>query len=311
MPTPLTDLLTHDGFRTGAVLGLVAAAVVALVARRAGRPRPWAGLAFGVAVVVGVAERSGVEAGTVAGLVLLAAGGHLAARRPTVVRVGAALPGAAIFTWAAAPESPSWAVPTILAVTLVGGALLARFDEAFAPSGLPPVLLAVTTAGIYATTPDTEHAAILLGAAVPVALLGRPRPLASLGAAGSFVVAALMSWDVVVEGSGRDGAVVGGLACLGVLALEPLVRQACAPRSRGTVRDADAGVTVTQAILVVALHVAVVIVSSRVAGLRDSAVEALAICAIAYAGAAALLAWRPLQVTADRPAVEGSGARDR
>jgi hypothetical protein len=99
--------------------------------------------------------------------------------------------------------------------TVVGGALVADCDRSWGRRGLTPVLLAVTVLGIYGTTPDTEHARVLAGVALPIALLGWPRPLASLGAAGSSVATALVSWTAVVDGLGRPGAVAGAIAGLG------------------------------------------------------------------------------------------------
>jgi hypothetical protein len=286
LPSPLTDLFSHDGFRAGAPYGVVAAALVALVAALLRRPLPWAGPAFGAAMVAAMAQHGvTVEPPTLAGLVLLAAGGYLATDRGTLIGAAAALPGTALFAWSAAPADLTWALPTILAVTVVGGATAASFDDRFGPTGLPPVLLAVTALGVYLTTPDTEHSAILLGAAAPVALLGCPglvgrRPVASLGTGGAFLAPALVAWVVAIDGVGRDGAVVGGIACLGVFVLEPLTRGA---------RPAPTAGARTHAVLVGAVHVGVVAVCSRVAGLRDSAVDALVLCALAYAVGAVLL----------------------
>jgi hypothetical protein len=177
-------------------------------------------------------------------------------------------------------------------VALVGGVLVATFDRVLGPRGVAPVLLAVTMLGIYLTTPDTEHSAILLGAALPIALLSLPWPLASLGVGGSFAAVALVAWDVAVDGAGRDGAVVGGIACLGMLVVEPVVRWAAQGRS-----IPPAPVPLRYAATVVALHLGVVAVCSRVGGLRSSALEAFVVCTLAYAAAAAALVvqagWRP------------------
>lgn len=290
MLTPLTDLMSLDGFRAGVAFGLLATALVGLAALLGRRVLPWAGLAFGAAMVAGIDDRFGFEVEVIGALVVLAVGGYAVAGRGWLLRIAASLPGAVLFVDAARLDSPGWAVPTVLAVTVVGGVLAGDLDRAFAHRGLGPVLLAVTALGIYLTTPDTEHSSILLGAAVPVALLGWPRPLASLGVGGAFVAAALVGWDVVVDGIGRDGAVVGGIACLGMFAIEPVVRTAARGLSR-TGRGADTGQPMRDALMVAALHVAVVALCSRVAGLRQSGAEALVISGVVYAGAAALLAW--------------------
>jgi hypothetical protein len=285
----ITDLLNDDGFRTGLVLGLVAAAAVGVAAAIARPVRPWAGLAFGVATVVAMADRFSdadrfpVTGDLVVGLVVLAAGGLLSARWHPGVRMAAALPGALLVarsTEVGDVTEPRWAVPAIVVATVVGGALAGECDRTLGRHGLTPVMLAATVLGMYATTPDTEHARVLAGAALAIALLGWPRPLASLGVAGSFVAAALVSWTAVVDGLGRPGAIVGGVACLGLLVVEPLVRRALDTRRPLPLRDAVA---------VGALHLALVAACSRVAGLRTSAAAALAIAAVAYALAAAAL----------------------
>lgn len=309
MPSPLTDLLTHDGFRAGAPYGVAAAVVVALASVLLRRSLPWAGPAFGVATMAGAAQQGvTVETPALAGLALLATGGYLATGRGTLVGAAAALPGGALFAWSAAPDDLAWALPTIVAVTVLGGAAAASLDHRLGPTGLPPVLVAVTALGVYLTTPDTEHSAILLGAAAPVALLGCPglvgrRPLASLGTGGAFLVPAVVAWVVALDGAGRDGAVVGGIACLGVFVLEPLT--ASAARGAAAAR--------AHIVLVGAVHVGVVALCSRVAGLRDSAVDALVLSALAYAvGAAVLLVGRrPQQARPEQRGVAGQAASRR
>jgi hypothetical protein len=280
----LTDLLALDEFRTGVLFGLLASVGVGLGVALARRALPLAGVAFGVATVLSLVELFTVEVAFVAGLIVLAVAGGLACRRGPVVRVVAAVPGALLFTRGTDLHDPGWAMGTILVVTLVGGVLVADFDQSFGRTGLPPVLLAVTALGIYGTTPDTEHSAILAGAALSIALLGWPRPLASLGVAGSLITTALVAWDVVLDGMSRHGAVVGGLACLGMLVVEPVVRWA-SQRAGGAGRRLPARDT----LWVAALHLGVVVVCSRVAGLRTSATQSLVISSVAYGAAAALL----------------------
>jgi hypothetical protein len=298
----ITDLLNDDGFRTGLVFGLVAAAAVGVAAALARPVRPWAGLAFGVATVVAMADRFSdadrfpVTGDLVAGLVVLAAGGMLTARWHPAARMAAALPGALIvarsadLTEVTDPAVPGWVAPTIVVATVVGGALAGECDRALGRHGLPPVMLAATALGVYATTPDTEHARVLAGVALAIALLGWPRPLASLGVAGSFVAAALVSWTTVVDGLGRPGSIVGGVTCLGLLVVEPVVRGVLdARRPLGRSPALSLPLPLRDVLTVAALHVGLVAACSRIAGLRTSAAQALVIAAVAYALAAAAL----------------------
>jgi hypothetical protein len=295
MLDPLTDLFARDGFGTAVAFGLAASVVVALVALPARRVLPLAGLAFGVAAVLTLDDRYGVDDRVVVALAVLAggglvadalaAGGLLDGRWSPLAFGVVAVPGAVLFDRATELDRLDWTRTTVVAVTVVGGALAAAGDRAYAARGVGPVLLAITTFGVYVTTPDTEHTALVLGAALPVALLGWPRPLASLGVGGALVATAVVTWNVVLDGSARPGAVVGGVACLGMLVIVPVVAAVWRPAGGGPT------VSLAQAALVAALHLAVVAVCSRVAGLRESATEALVISGLAYVAAAAGLVW--------------------
>jgi hypothetical protein len=292
--------LVDHGFRSGLVLGLLAALGVALLAateRGKRRVRPGAGLGFTVAAVLALTREFTLGSDFVLGLVVLAAGGWLTRRVDgPVVRMLAAVPGAVFLARSTDLHDPSWAVAVMLVVTVVGGTLVADFDRSFATTGLPPVLLAVTVLGVYVTTPDTDHAVILLGVALPIAGLGWPRPIASLGAAGSSLVTGLVSWVVVTDGAARPGAIVGALACLGLLVLEPASRWTS--RARAAV---ESSLPVGSVPLLLALHVGVVAVCSRVAGLRTPATQALVISAVTYALVAAVLVGVGRRSTAPRP----------
>jgi hypothetical protein len=112
----------------------------------------------------------------------------------------------------------------VLASAVVGATLLSDFDSRWCRRGLGPVLLAVSMLGIYATVPDTEQALVLLGLALPLALTFWPWPVASLGVAGSLATTGLVVWTISAGGAGRTSSIIGGLACLGVLVLEPITR---------------------------------------------------------------------------------------
>ena len=146
------------------------------------------GLAFGAAaLLVGVlawawrrARRGGVVA-TLAGLAPAAAG-----------------VGALAFTGGVPAGRDTGLAPLVAgAAAVVAGALLADFDRR-RRDGLALPLWAVTVAGVWATVPDVEAAVVVLGAALPPALLGWPGPLArgglvTLGLAGSLASAGLLA----------------------------------------------------------------------------------------------------------------------
>ena len=283
----IRDLLADEGFRTGFEFGLLAVVAVMVVTAVDRHLRPWAGIAFVAAGLLAIDDAFTVERELLVGLGVLAAGGFLATRFPPLLWAVAAVPGAVLFTRATDLDEPSWAFATILAATLVGGLLMADFDRAFRRTGLPPVLLAVSLLGVYLTTPETQHSILLTGAALPIALLGWPWPLGSLGVGGSFAVTALVTWTVVLDGSFRPSSVVGGIASLGMFAIEPVVRRAL-------------GWAETRQVLAVAgLHLVVVGACSRVAGLRSSTTQALVIAAVVYVAAGVALAVLERRADAD------------
>jgi hypothetical protein len=178
-------------------------------------------------------------------------------------------------------------------VMVVGGWLLADFDRRWRGDGLGPVLVAVSAAGIYATVPDTEQALVALGVAVPLAALGWPLPLAALGRAGAFAATGVLLWVTATGGAGRASSVVGGVACLGLLAVEPLARR-LQPGHRSVLEALPGGRWRVPA--ATAVHLGLVYLASRVAGLRPTVTQAALLAAAVLIGAtllALLAATRP------------------
>jgi hypothetical protein len=310
----LTDLVDDAQFRAGLAVGVIALVVVLALALwaqrhdRSDRPHvpgrrhgllPAAGLAVVAASVVGLDRPGSLLSGRlVAGLAFLVVGPfltmlalapHRAAARLAAV---SAIPGAVLVARAAALENGIWWIPMLVVVsTVVGGALVADFDRANARAGLGPTLFAVATLAMYTTLPDTEQAAVLVGVALPLALLGWPVAHAAFGP-GAYSTVGLVAWVAAVGGRGRPGAVIGAVACLGLMLTEPLVRRAWRGRARSPARPVS-----SRATLVILLQVLTVIGTARVAGLETSAGRAVAIssCVLAASalGLAAMLApWR-------------------
>jgi len=205
-------------------------------------------------------------------------------RTPAVAGLALAAAAVAGFALTGPPGDLALAWPALLLVTVAVAAALASFDRRWRELGLLPALLAVAAAGIWATVPDVEAALVLLGAAVPLALLGRPGPLAgrlpgaaAFGVAGSVAVAAVLVWTVASGGAARPGSVVGGLACLGLLAVEPVVRL-LDPRRRSPLDPLERRPGLAWAALAVQLVLAAV--AARVAGRPERAATALALAAL-------------------------------
>jgi hypothetical protein len=91
------------------------------------------------------------------------------------------------------------------------------------------------------------------------------------------VLVGIMVWSAIVDGYPREGAVVGALACFGVVILLPVLGKTSIPFAPVPV------------LAILAVQVVVVVIGSRVAGLRTDAAPALLISAAAWAVAAGVL----------------------
>lgn len=262
--------LGESSFHRGALLGsfgFLAAAIVALAVPRM-RPIPLVGAMFAGAAAGGVFWLERPPHWLAAGLLALSAGAAVAVALPATVRPLAALPGALILAGPALPVAQPWVRVTLAVAIAIGGSLVADLDRRWRSEAVGVPMLAASMLGIYATVPDTEEALILLGAMVPVALLGFPLGLARLGAIGATVASGLMMWNVGQGGRARETAIVGGVGCLGMFVVEPVIAFIRRPTSSST--------WVAGAVLLLVSHLAVVGVASRVAGIRERLPTALA-----------------------------------
>lgn len=147
-----------------------------------------------------------------------------------------------------------WIIPTaVVAVALIIYGL--SRDSGFVH---PVWATAISIGGVWATVPDTEEAAIVLGVISGLLLMTILPRSANLAFVGAEFLAVIVAWVVAVGSLGRNGAIIGGLGGLASLALIRW-RQIDSPWW-------DLG-----------LHIAVVLLWTRVAGLRQSAWEAAAL----------------------------------
>jgi hypothetical protein len=294
------------GLRAGLLaLGLgVAGGVIWQLVRR--RPLPAAGLLLVGATAWGLREAVTLPTGLVQGLVLLAGAGFVAELVPAPRLAGAvlAIPGAWLISSRGDLVDTEWIRALVMAFTVIGGTLAADFDNRFRNAGFPPVLVAVSVVGVYFSVPDTEQASVLVGAALPLMALGWPRALAGLGSAGAYAVIGLLAWTTAAGGYGRPSSIVGGIACLGLLAVEPLAR---------AVRPAASSVldAVAQrwwgAVPVGASHLVLVFVASRWAGLQPTVDGAALIVALELCVAIVVTMTLTALVARARPALVSHG----
>ncbi len=271
------DMAGQVGYVGLAAAGLVAVASLARP-RRGGEPRaplPIAGLALAAAGMVAVTvadspERTGSRQAV--GVAAAAVGGFVAARLPWWLRPLLILPGAAlVLDSMGLDEQPGVVTPVVILASVLA-MLVAETDRVHAATAAGPILMAVSIFGMYVTIPETAQILPVMVVSIPICLMGGPLRLARLGSAGSAATVVLLAAIVAEGGQTRAASIVGGLASLGVLALVPVAR-ALAGRAEPPPGSWRSPWTVQ----FVALHVLVVLVASRVAGLRETLVAATVI----------------------------------
>jgi hypothetical protein len=220
--------------------------------------------------------------------------------RPALTAPLAAMPFAGLLALAPGVPSTGWVRALVVGGVAAGAMAAARTDAMWDATGLTPVLYAITAFGVFAAVPDTEEAAVLLGASVPAVLCGWPLGRARLGPAGAAGAAALMVWVSAVGGRGRLPSIVGAVACLGLLVTLPAGRWLADRWLGRTVCAGDPAVL--PPVLVLAAQAATVAVASRVAGisseLRVAVPTAVGITIAALAASAWLTGhrWRSSRV---------------
>lgn len=187
--------------------------------------------------------------------------------RSRIGSVSVAVLGAVLVMYRGLDESAAaWVRPVGVAAILVAAWCMTRYEE----NGNRPhsvLLLAVTLIAIWVNVPDTEIPRLFLGGWLGV-LPGLF--LAGLPALGAWApaVAAQLVWMTAAGGVGRSGSIIGGWASMGILLLRP---------------------TSAKPLLAFLIHGGLVAVTARVAGLRESPIQAGMISLAAFAAAAALL----------------------
>jgi len=277
----VTDVLRDSGFWTAVTVAAVLLAVGAVRARVHGTVMLYAPVVV-AATAIGLLTSHLLPAPLVVGGVLLEGGAFVGGAMvggtigSVPGRSVCLVPGALVVA-AALPDGFSFTLRAVVVIAITLSAPLVAVTAARDPQ-LTALLVAVSAVGVYVCVPDTEQAEILLGAALVGAGAASSHRLRAVVGIGALI--GVYTWTVAVGGHARDGAVVGGLACLGMLVLAPIA----AWRRTGDRRPG--------AILLV--HAALVAFVARVAGVRDSAAAAtllaLAAAAVAVATAALLTA---------------------
>jgi hypothetical protein len=265
------SLLRDDGFRVALVVALVGGGIVWWGATRMR-------LAVPVPAVTVVAALAGLRADhhltfrVVLALALLGVGAWASRAGAGLVVAGLAVVAGAGFLVTAYPDRvPTW-ISFLVFVTLVPAVPVLEL-RARRWARVAPLALLGATLGVYACVPDTEFVRPLV-AATAVSALFALLPEATVTQVGSGVVAGLLVWTVGIDGIGRAGSVVGGLACVAALVLFPASPRGWPPPRRWWVAAATTGV--------------LVVWCSRVAGLVGGAWLAAFLVALGFAVALAV-----------------------
>jgi hypothetical protein len=213
------------------------------------------------------------------GVALLGLAGYVTAERAWPTRALAALPGGLLIAAAPLVDVDQWWARTVVIVLLAAAAVaLPDLARRWDGTGAVGLLLAAGAAGVYLCLPETDHLDYLVPAylvlGVSEAVVRRP-----LGPGVALAACGLLCWAVLFGGTPRDGALVGGLACLGLLLLEPVARRLPGAGSAFVGRGALSGV-----VALTVLQVGYCLAVSRTAGLQTDAWVALAIVAVAAIG---------------------------
>ena len=242
--TPLLDGSPVGLLISGAIVAMILGLGLLMLAPtiKARSPTiPIAGLLLvsPVAVVVIDGARWSTEA--LIGLAVLVGTGLVVPEHyPPFVKGAASIPGAAVLSIGTDNRT---AVFLLVGIPVLSTAV-ARFEDGHDyEHGLSAMCAAIAGGGVFLTVPDTENTALLAGAGIVVGLLVLAEPRLTLGWsrytwAGAFFLA------LAVDGAPRTTATIGGIAALGLILIDPVVRAITkvgrgllAPRLRGHLQE--------------------------------------------------------------------------
>ncbi|HEX9865131.1 MAG TPA: hypothetical protein VGC03_09215 [Acidimicrobiia bacterium] len=260
----LGDLITRTDFLAGLLAGAVGVGVLFAVSRAQSGTQWWGGI-FALAALVIINTVIGRRVGVSSGLFVLGAGGWLI-RTDTDPKTRPfgwllVLVGAFVIGWRGGLYDIDW-LPFVAPIAVViAGMALATWSRAL-PHNLLGPMMAITAFGIWVTVPETEHARVLLGVAIPLVVATLSPVGARLSTAGAFALGGILVWVVAVGGDARPASIVGGWASLGMMAIFPFTRTNATDLIE------------KRPVLVLGTHAGFVLIASRVIGLWESAVIA-------------------------------------
>lgn len=267
-----------EEFLRGLPAGVAAVGIALIAEAVAGRLRshayhaPVVGLPLAVAALLVIVPSRAPTAGVLVGLIGVTAAATMAVSWPRVdhrAQGVRSLVLAAPFAWLLAIDASSvgWVRGVVVVAGTVGPVAATRTDIQWGPTGITPTLYAVSVAGVFAAVPNTKAAAALLGASVPATAVAWPLGRSRLGGPGAASATALLVWIAAVGSLGREPAIFGAVACLGLLVTLPAGRW-LADRWMSP-RWPTPGRAFVGPLPALVLHTGLVAVASRVAGISS------------------------------------------
>ncbi|MFN8024868.1 MAG: hypothetical protein U0W40_00495 [Acidimicrobiia bacterium] len=265
-------LLRDHGFLVALALALAGVAAVWWCATRDLVSLPLPAVVV-VASLVGLRVQQPVPFSLLLGVGLLALGAWAGRDAGAGILTAVAVLAGVVFLVVAVPDEwPTWIGVLVFLTALPMTPVVELRARKWAR--LAPAALFLASAGAYVCVPDTEVLRPLV-ASLLVATVAAFVPGMAPADLGSGVVAGLLIWSVGIDGIGRPGSVVGGLACVAALALFPAFPTTSRPRPAWWIA---AGVTV-----------ALVVWCARVAGFVHSAWLAALLAAAGFVVAGLVL----------------------
>ncbi len=280
----LIDLLDTTYFQSGLRFGLIGLGVGLLItlALRRPRPLPIGGLLIFAAVVAAFWRLEEFGRGPVQaiGLILVGVVAVRLFKGSDLLVAAGSIPGSVWLAVSTEVTDLTWVRVVVAILIPVGGYLINDFEKRHAGLGLGVIFFSLAVLGVFLAVPDTEWALVLIAVTTPITFLAWPRPRVSLGVEGAYMSLAVFILITAQGGGPRPASIVGGLACLGLLLIEPvllffqprIVRLTSWPR-----RDWKGAVVASVP------QVVVVAICSRIAARFTNELPALIVVVLAYA----------------------------
>lgn len=262
------ELLSGPEFRLSVLIGSAISGAVILIwfLTPVTRPLPVGGLALAGGSLAVLSRFHEVPVGIWVGVSLAAIAGWLPL--PRMVGAIATIPGAALIAFTLVDEVAGWIVSLLfLGIPLIG-MIVSDFEIPTHRARLGMPMLSLTAIGIFFTVPDTDHALLCMGVAVPMALLGWPMSFASIGRAGAFAFVGLMIWVIAIDGIGRPASMVASVGAFGLLIAHAIGRWIHRWRSPPVSIDMPSRLPIP--LILLSVQLGIVFVTARVAPLMST-----------------------------------------